>query len=378
MTPARRRSYSINLFQFQGVKIQMHITFPLVLLWAVIQYGLLSEHGWVGGIYGVYAIVVLFILVLFHELGHSLAAMHYGVRVRRIVLFPFGGVAMMHRLPRSPRAEFVVAAAGPAVNLLVFVIMTLTGRLGGYDLDPEQFSEMLMGLQRWTPAALFYYIYVSNIIIGGFNMIPAVPLDGGRILRSVLSRVMRPRTADAIVLGFGLVVSVLIGAAGILAGDLILLIMAVVILSGVGMEFRAAWMTARLRGYTVNQAMAKPVEVIAPDTRLEVVVDNILNSPHTAFAVVNPDLEYAGLITISAVARAMRQGNDQAPVSQFMLTDLPQLRYRDDLLNAYDQLVDSGHSVLPVVEEGRILGMLSHSQVMKVMQFGLMDDGDAV
>lgn len=356
------------------MKIQMHITFPLVLLWAIIQYGLLSDHGWVGGIYGVYATVVLFILVLFHEMGHSLAAMHYGVRVRRIVLFPFGGVAIMHRLPRSPRAEFVVAAAGPAVNLVVFVVMTITGRLGGYDLDPVRFGEMLIGLERWSPVALFHYIYVSNIIIGLFNLIPAVPLDGGRILRSVLSRVLRPRLADRIVLAFGVVVSILIGAAGLLAGDLILLIMAVVVLSGVGMEFRAVWMRDRLRGFTVDQAMAKPVEVIAPNTPLEVVVDKILNSPHTAFAVVTPDLEYAGLITISSVARAMRAGNDQAPASQFMLTDLPLLGIRDDLLSAYDQLIDSGHSVLPVVEDGRALGLLSHSQVMKVRQFGLIED----
>jgi tRNA nucleotidyltransferase (CCA-adding enzyme) len=144
------------------------------------------------------------------------------------------------------------------------------------------------------------------------------------------------------------------------------------------MEFRSARMRDRLRGYTVEQAMARPVEVIAPNTRLEVVVDKMLNSPHTAFAVVNSDHEYAGLMTISAIALAMREGDDQAPVSQFMLTDLPLLRFRDDLLSAYDLLFESGHSVLPVVEEGRILGLLSHSQIMKVMQFGLMEDIEEV
>ncbi|MGD8604230.1 MAG: CBS domain-containing protein, partial [Anaerolineales bacterium] len=207
-------------------------------------------------------------------------------------------------------------------------------------------------------------------------LIPAVPLDGGRILRSILSRLLRPRTADKIVLAFGVIVAIAIGAAGLLAGDLILLIMAVVVLSGVGMEFRAAWMRARLRGYLVDQVMAKPVEVIAPTTPLEVVVDKILNSPHTAFAVVNDVHEYIGLVTISSVALAMRKGNDQAPVSEYMLTDIPQLKCHDDLLNAYEQLMESGHSVLPVVEERRVLGLLSHNQIIKVMQFGLMIEAD--
>lgn len=370
MIERRRRRSSWNLFEFQGMKIQIHITFPLVLIWAVLQYGLLSDHGWVGGIYGVYATVLLFILVLFHEIGHALAARHYGISVRSIVLFPFGGVAMLQRNPPTPRAEFVVAAAGPAVNLFVFLIMTLTGRLGGYTLDPRYFGEMLMGLQRWSPPALFYYIYASNILIGVFNLIPALPMDGGRILRAVLTRLSSAKAADRIVLVIGLMVAVALGFLGFLAADLLLLIMAVVVLSGAGLEFRSARMRNRLRGFRVGQVMATPVEVIAPSTRLEVVVDKILNSPHTAFAVVNAEHEYIGLVTLSSVARAMREGENTSPASEYMLVEVPELDRRDDLLQAYDLLLESGRSVLPVVEEKHVLGLLSHSQIMKVMQFG--------
>jgi Zn-dependent protease/predicted transcriptional regulator len=374
MTLLRRRNYAFNLFEFQGMKIQIHITFPLILVWAVIQYGLFSDNGWIGGIYGVYATLVLFILVLFHELGHAMVAKRYGVEVRSIVLFPFGGVAMLNRLPKSPKEEFFVAAAGPAVNFVVFVIMTFTGRLGGYDLDPQRFSQMLMGLQRWSPVALFHYVYVSNIIIGLFNLIPAMPLDGGRIVRSFLARFLSPGAADRILLGFGILTTAILGAFGLLAADLLLLIMAVVILSGAGLEFRSASMRNRLHGFRVEQAMATPVEVIAPATRLEVVVDKILNSPHTAFAVVNADHEYIGLVTMSTVARAMREGDAQAPASDYMLVDIPLLGQDETIYRAYDLLIQSGHSVLPVVEEGRVLGLLSHSQIMKVMQFGLIEE----
>ena len=120
--------------------------------------------------------------------------------------------------------------------------------------------------------------------------------------------------------------------------------------------------------------MATPVEVIAPTTRLEVVVDKILNSPHTAFAVVNAEHEYIGLVTLSTVARAMSEGENTSPTSDYMLIDAPELDRRDDLLQAYDILLESGRSVLPVVEERHVLGLLSHSQIMKVMQVGQLED----
>jgi CBS domain-containing protein len=268
----------------------------------------------------------------------------------------------------------MVAVAGPAVNFVVFLIMTLTGRIGGYNLEPQRFGEMLMSLQRWSPVALFYYIYASNILIGVFNLIPALPLDGGRILRAGLTRIWSAKAADRVVLAFGLMVAVGLGVLGLLAGDLILLIMAVVITSGAGFEFRSARMRNRLRGFRVGQVMATPVEVIAPTTRLEVVVDKILNSPHTAFAVVNAEHEYIGLVTLSTVARAMKEGENTSPTSDYMLIDAPELGRRDDLLLAYDTLLESGRSVLPVVEGRHIVGLLSHSQIMKVMQFGQLED----
>jgi stage IV sporulation protein FB len=166
----------------------------------------------------------------------------------------------------------------------------------------------------------------------------------------------------------------MLGLLGLFSGDLILLIMAVVVLSGAGLEFRTSRMRNRLRGFRVGQVMATPVEVIAPSTRLEVVVDKILNSPHTAFTVVNAEHKYIGLVTLSSVARAMRKGKNTSPASEYMLTDAPELNTRDDLLKAYDLLLESGRSVLPVVEEGRVLGLLSHSQIMKVMQFGEIEE----
>ncbi len=122
-------SGAFKLFSIKGIDLKMHITFPLILIWAAIQFGILTGQGLRGAIFGVIVTSLLFVVVVLHELGHSFAAIRYGVEVEEIVMLPIGGVARLARLPEEPIQEFVIAIAGPAVNFVIAILMVFAGLL---------------------------------------------------------------------------------------------------------------------------------------------------------------------------------------------------------------------------------------------------------
>jgi Zn-dependent protease len=168
--------WSINLFRVFGIQLSVHATFLLLL--AYVGY-----EGWVsGGLHGLLwqmlLLICFFGCVVLHELGHSLTARRYGVRVPRILLLPIGGMAEMEQIPRKPSAEFLITIAGPAVNfVIVALLLPFTWR---YSLGVDN-------LLVYSPAELLTQLFWANLIMGTFNLLPVYPMDGGRILRSILA-----------------------------------------------------------------------------------------------------------------------------------------------------------------------------------------------
>jgi Zn-dependent protease len=168
--------WSINLFRIFGIQLAVHATFFLLLAYA-------AYEGWLSGglpglVWRVLLTVSLFICVVLHELGHSLTAKRYGVHVPRILLLPIGGMAEMDHIPRRPSAEFLITIAGPSVNFaIVAVLLPFTWR---YVLGVEEMVEF-SGIELLT------YLFLLNLYMGIFNLLPVYPMDGGRILRSILA-----------------------------------------------------------------------------------------------------------------------------------------------------------------------------------------------
>lgn len=177
---------SLKLFTVRGIDIRLHITFPLILVWAAFQFGMASGAGMIGAIFGVTAVSLLFALITLHELGHSFAAQYYGVPVKQIILSPIGGVAQLMRMPEKPVQEFVIAIAGPAVNFIIAILMWVTAVALGISLSNP--LDVLVGLGGVSLTSLFVYIFVYNIFLAVFNLLPAFPMDGGRLLRAYLAR----------------------------------------------------------------------------------------------------------------------------------------------------------------------------------------------
>ncbi len=175
---------SLKLFTIKGIDIRLHITFPLILAWAAWQFG--QMFGSVNGaVFGVAAVSILFMLVTLHELGHSFAAMAFDVPVKQIILSPIGGVAQLMRMPDKPSQELIIAFAGPAVNIVLAFLMLVFALAWGINIGT--LLRGAAGLAGTTLTALFSYVFVSNIFLAVFNLIPAFPMDGGRVLRALLA-----------------------------------------------------------------------------------------------------------------------------------------------------------------------------------------------
>lgn len=168
--------WSINLFRIFGIRLAMHFSFPLLLAWVAWEGWI--EEGWAGLAANVTAVLILFTCVVLHELGHSLTARRYGVGVPRILLLPFGGMAEFDSIPRRPRQELLISLAGPAVNFAIVLVLLPFLPLAGFRIE----DGVPLNL-----AGLSLVLFLINLAMGCFNLLPVFPMDGGRVLRALLA-----------------------------------------------------------------------------------------------------------------------------------------------------------------------------------------------
>lgn len=251
-----------------GVDVNVHPTFGLVLVWAVWQWGFSSSRGIGAFILGLVLVSLVFTSVLLHELGHCAMARQFGIRVLDITLWPFGGVARIEQMPAEPRSEFLIAVAGPATNLAIAVALVppllLTGVLAGWDSlfstsDP---------LGAMTPATLMSYLAIINLFILFFNLVPAFPVDGGRMVRAALSPRFGRERATSIAVAAGLAFAVLCVVIGIWQWNPVLLVTGLFIFFAAQAEARVERVQSAMRRLKVGQYALWDMGGIAPSEPL--------------------------------------------------------------------------------------------------------------
>ncbi|MBS3783092.1 MAG: site-2 protease family protein, partial [Anaerolineae bacterium] len=249
---------SFKLFSVQGIDIKLHITFPLILVWAAIQFGFLGQSGFSlsGAAFGVVVTLLLFVCVVIHELSHSLTSTWMGYPVEDIVLLPLGGVSQIEKMPEKPGEEFLMAIAGPLSNVVIafllgvlslFTPVSLLGGLRRIATDP-----MSLGWQDTLP-----YLILTNVGLAAFNLIPAFPMDGGRVLRSLLATIMPQTRATDIAVRIGQAFAWLLGLGGLLTGNLIWILIAIFVYSGAMQEGRMTRIRGIFEGMKVQQAFSR-------------------------------------------------------------------------------------------------------------------------
>ena len=356
---------SLRLLTIKGIDIRVHITFPLILIYAAYQFG--TVYGSVSGaLFGVVAVTLLFVLVTLHELGHSFAARRYGVPVEQIILSPIGGVAQLKRMPDKPVQEMVIAIAGPAVNILIAFFMTIFSLI--YGLSPFSLATTFSFSDNATFAALISYVFVSNLFLAAFNLIPAFPMDGGRILRALLAIRLDYARATNIAAAVGRVVAVLFGIYGLLNGGIFMIFIAFFIFTAAGQEARFTRYKHTLDGYTVQQAYSTTAYRLHPSYSLEQARNLTAYSRQPDFPVVDGEW-LTGYVTRDRLGDALQSNPSYIPVANVMDSQIRPVTPETGLFEVQQRLVEEGRQSLPVAaSSGRYLGIITYQHIAELFR----------
>lgn len=345
--------WSWKLGEVAGIGVYVHATFLLLLGWVGIAHWLEGRTA-AAVVAGIAFILAIFGCVVLHELGHALTARRYGIRTRDITLLPIGGVARLERMPDQPIQEFWVAIAGPAVNVAIAIVLvaalSLTGALApltSVTLISGSFPERLL---------------VVNLFLVGFNLLPAFPMDGGRILRALLALRLPYMRATQIAAWLGQAMALLFGFAGLFTPNPFLLFIALFVWIGAAQEASMVQMKVALGGIPVGHAMLTEVHTLSRHDSLGHAIDVLLAQSQQDFPVVDGTAVIGVLTRAALLGGLAKQGRD-ARVSEVMRQDFVVVDPSEMLETALQRLQESPCHALPVVRAGRLVGLLTMDNV---------------
>ena len=339
--------WALRIGTIFGVPIRVHFTFVLLLVWI----------GWAARAQGrsvpaeLLFIVLLFACVVLHELGHAVAARAFGVGTREIVLYPIGGVARLESMPRG-RAELVIALAGPAVN--VAILLGLGAALASAGLPVSRWIAPLA-----SPAGAIPKLFTANFVLVAFNMLPAFPMDGGRVLRALLSMVVSDERATRIAATVGQGMAILFGLVGLLQWNPILLLVALFVFLGASEEAAYSIQRAAIRGRVAREAMVTRFESLAPNDSLAQAATALLQTHQQDFPVVDAWNRVVGVLPRSNLLAGLARSGNDAGVLEFMIREFATVP-PDASLEEVLRLIQSNAALPLLVMEGEALaGMIT-------------------
>jgi stage IV sporulation protein FB len=349
--------WTITLGRVAGTEIKVHLTFfILVVFWAMAGY---QQAGAAGAVAACLLLFALFACVLLHEFGHILMAGRFGVRTPDVILLPICGVARLERIPDEPRQELLIALAGPAVTLAIVVALYAVLALGGDaprlgELDPDgPFLETLLRVN--------FYLLV-------FNLFPAFPMDGGRVLRALLASRLGLVAGTRIAARFGQASAVVAGLYGLSTGQPLLSLVALFVFLGAGAEAAAVETRAAGEGLNVAQMMVTHFRAIPVHATLADAVELLLSSEQREFPVVDNLGRVEGMLTRDNLIKGISQRGPTSTVGEAMTAQVqpvsPGLGFQD----ALQRLRSSGLPALPVVDDGgRLVGLLTLDNITDLL-----------
>jgi Zn-dependent protease/CBS domain-containing protein len=348
--------WSITIGRVGGTEVKIHITFILFLAW--IAFSGWSRGGPAAALDSTLFIVLLFACVVLHEFGHIAAARRYGIRTPEVTLLPIGGVASLQRLPSDPAQELVVALAGPAVNLVIgLVLIAALGSAQPSDLQHIDDPKL----------SLLGRLAIANIFLVVFNLIPAFPMDGGRVLHALLAmRVGGPRATE-IAARIGQALAFGLGFLG-LFGNPLLLFIAIFVYIAAGGEAQMSAAQQALKGVRVGDAMETRFMPVSIDANLGQAVDALLATAQSDFPVVDAFGKPVGLLTREDILNAVREHGHNEPAATFMRSDVESVRPSTPVESLFERLQDPKAAALYVTDaDGKIIGLLTRQALGEVM-----------
>ncbi|HIC90429.1 MAG TPA: site-2 protease family protein [Anaerolineae bacterium] len=360
-------NWSLQVARVQGIPIRIHVTFLLTVFYFAFQGWSLMNGAMKGAAIGAASVSLLFVCVVLHELGHSLVAQAFGEEVRDITLWPIGGVARLSGMPKRPWQELLVSVAGPLVNVLLAFGLALVALIW---LGPDRIVShyVLQGIffpRRWE--LLPVWLLGANVFLAAFNLVPAFPMDGGRILRAILATFMSYTRATRLAVRIGQGFAILFGLLGLLPGQFILLVIAIFIFMGAGQEGRTVVAHGYLRRLGVRDVLQPVGRVLNPWQPLTALLPSLLHTQQSGYAVVD-ESTLAGIVTENDLIGGLRKHGERATVKDIMRTTYPRLSPDDSLLRAQELMQEHRLSVLPVIVGQRLQGFVTASDINRALR----------
>ncbi|HYO81771.1 MAG TPA: site-2 protease family protein [Bryobacteraceae bacterium] len=347
-----------------GVPVRLHFTFILLLLFLLATGVRGGQPAWMNAAY----IIALFASVLLHELGHVGVARRYGIRTSEIVLYPIGGVARLERSPR-PHEELWIALAGPLVNVLIAAALSAA-------LLPMGLRAAFATVTDPADAHLLARIAVGNIILAAFNMIPAFPMDGGRVLRALMARWTTEELATRRAAKAGQVFAILIGLYGLVSMQFMLLFIAFFVYLGATQETAVVTGKVLTEGVTVRESMVTLFETLQHGSTIRDAASLLLATSQQDFPVMHGGT-VVGLLARNALLRGMAVDGPEAYVAGVMDRNFPKLTPDSSLEEALPLMAQTS-CALVMDAEGRLVGLLTRENVSEFLMLRKVGLGQPV
>lgn len=345
---------SWRIGRIAGIDIKIHLTFVFILIWfglsAYISGGTLAA-----ALNNVLFILALFLCVVLHEFGHALTARLFGIKTKDITLLPIGGVARLESMPEDPKEELLVAAAGPAVNAVISAGLFTGLLLSGFFSPPININSLLSNF--WLQ------LLVANITLMLFNLIPAFPMDGGRVLRSILALWMEHTRATRIAANIGRGLAVLMGIAGLFVNPWLILT-AVFVWFGAGAEAQAVEMKAGLKGLAVRDAMVSQFYQVEANQSLSEVFQLAMATGQSNIPVLSNG-NFLGIVRRADLLKAIDRLGNRAPAYAAIGSDPEGIAPELPLVEVLPKFAN--HQVLPVLEGRQLIGLVTPESVQQRM-----------
>lgn len=359
---------SIQIGKVMGIPVRLHITL-LFIPWFAYIFASVSDtyFGWPYGFGGVqpymtrwaYSLafaVLLFVCVALHELGHSYVARSYGIVIKSITLYIFGGVSSMEEIPRNPKLEFQMAFAGPGTSgVLAIAFLILYYQ-----------SAAILGIEN-PLSILMSTLWIVNLTLMIFNLLPAFPMDGGRVLRAWLATRMPYVAATNRAANIGKMFAILMGFFGLFSGGIVLLLIAFFVYIGASEEERATTINICLEGIRVRNIMSADVHTVPPGMNLRELTDLVFREKHRGYPVVNGG-ELLGMVTTADIQRVAETLRQTTTVGDVMAKKIFDIGPDEEATVAMRKLTELGVRRLPVIENGRLVGILSREDLVRAME----------
>ena len=358
--------YSWKLGRWAGIDVFLHWSFLILLGWVTLSY-MASGGGIYAAVHGVGFLIAVFSCVVMHEFGHALMARKFGIETRDITMFPIGGVARLERMPEKPRQEMAVALAGPAVNVLIVIVLLASLILySGLTNILWRLTATSTNILSGTLFSFLTQLIWANIILIVFNLLPAFPMDGGRVFRAFLAIFLPRVRATQIASTVGQMLAIGLGIVGLFSNPMLVLV-ATFVFFAARHENQFVELQSSMQGAFARDAMVDQFRVLSAHSRLVDVARKVLLTSQEDFPIVD-HRRVVGMLSKAEVLRKMADGEGQRTVSELMRNTFPRIESGERLDDCFGRFQTEGWNSAAVFDAERLVGMVTFENLTRWLQ----------